>query len=107
MTEAKNQEELRAELVAKAAADEDFRARLVADPKAAIKEALGFELPESVAVHVHEETATKAHVVLPPNPQLTDADLEAISAGHTLRDTYRGPIEHGHRNPDGSWYFHK
>ncbi len=56
----------RAELVAKAAEDDGFRATLIADPKAAIREALGMELPESVAVHVHEETAHSAHLVLPP-----------------------------------------
>ncbi len=107
MANAKSHEELRAELIGKAAADTDFRARLVRDPGAAIKEALGFELPQSVAVHVHEETATKAHLVLPPSPALTDADLETVAAGHTIKDSYGQSIEHGHRNPDGSWYFHE
>lgn len=48
------QEALRAELVAKAAEDDGFR-----------------------ATHVHEKTALSAHLVLPPSAGLTDADLEA------------------------------
>ena len=103
MANAKSHEELRAELIAKAVADNDFRALLVRDPKAAIKEALGLELPESVAVHVHEETVTNAHVVLPPNPQLTDADLEAVAAGHT-RTAYWGGTERHLHEIDGDWH---
>ena len=69
MANAKSHEELRAELISKAAADTDFRARLVRDPGAAIKEALGFELPQSVAVHVHEETATRRTWCCRPAPR--------------------------------------
>jgi len=79
----KTHEELRAELISKAAADDSFRTGLLEDPKAAIKEALNLDLPESVTVHVHEETALAAHVVLPPSSGLTETDLEGITAGHT------------------------
>jgi len=95
----KTQEALRAELVAKAAEDDGFRGRLIADPKAAIREALGVELPESVAVHVHEESPLSAHVVLPPSADLTDADLEGIAAGHIKRAGFYQDgerIEHTH-----------
>lgn len=108
MKDTKSHEELRTALIAKAAADNDFRARLVREPKPAIREALGLELPESVAVHVHEETAMNAHLVLPPSPQLTDAELQAVAAGHTIKETYGGGnVTHLHRNPDGSWYAHE
>ena len=97
----KTQEALRAELVAKAAEDDGFRARLIADPKAAIRKALGVELPESVAVHVHEESPLSAHIVLPPSADLTDADLEGIAAGHIKRAGFYQDgerIEHTHED---------
>ena len=92
----KTHQELRAELIGKAAADDGFRAKLVADPKAAVKEALGVDLPESITVHVHKETALSAHVVLPPSAGLTEADLEGIAAGHVKHsDIYGDYDEYG------------
>ena len=79
----RTQEEMRQELLGKAAADDAFRARLIEDPKAAIKEALNVDLPDTVTVHVHEDSAMSAHLVLPPSAALGDEDLEAIAAGHT------------------------
>ena len=38
--------------------DEDFRQRLLEDPKAAVEQELGTRLPEGVEVRVVEETAT-------------------------------------------------
>ncbi len=78
----KTHDEMRAELIGKAAQDDGFRAQLIADPKAAIKEVLGIDVPESVSVAVHEDTATTAHLVLPPSPQLGEAELAAVAAGH-------------------------
>ena len=94
----KTHEELRAELIDKATDDDAFRARLVADPKSAIKEALGLEIPESMSVTVHEDTSTTVHLVLPPPGKLNDADLEALAAGHTLRTSLYDstPLEHEH-----------
>ena len=92
----KTQQELRAELIGKAAADDGFRAKLIADPRAAVKEALNIDLPESLTVHVHEETALSAHVVLPPAADLTDADLEAVAAGHWSGTIYDEPFLHKH-----------
>ena len=81
MSSTKTHDELRAELVGKAVEDDDFRAWLISDPKAAIKEALGIAVPDSVSVAVHEDSATSAHLVLPPTALLSETDLEAISAG--------------------------
>ena len=52
----KTYSELRADVVDKAGKDEGFRARLLADPKAAVQEATGLTLPDSVAIQVHEES---------------------------------------------------
>ena len=104
MEGSKTYEELRAELIGKAAADDGYRARLVEDPRAAIKEALGIELPESLAVHVHEETPATAHLVLPPSAGLTETDLEGIAAGHSKKGFYSPEgAEHHHRLPEGGW----
>ena len=81
-TSTKTHDELRAELIEKATKDEQFRAHLIAEPKAAIQEALGIELPESMSVTVYEDSPTSAHLVLPPRARLTDEDLALIAAGH-------------------------
>ena len=91
----KTHAEMREALVGKAAADDSFRAKLVEDPKAAIKEALNLDVPDSVTVHVHAESASAAHLVLPPSPGLTEAELETVTAGHT-RDVYGDVGEHDH-----------
>ena len=62
------------------------------------KDALGIDLPDSVSIEVHEESATAAHLVLPPSPALTEADLEGIAAGHT--SVY--PAEHEHKVSPGT-----
>lgn len=104
MSASRTQEELRAELIAKAAADDGFRAKLVDDPKAAIKEALGLDLPDSVSVQVHEDSPLSAHLVLPPSAGLTDAELQAVAAGHPAEhfDIYGSPYMHRHGK--GPWH---
>lgn len=101
MEGAKTQEELRATLIAKAAQDDVFRTKLVDDPKAAVKEALGLDLPEAVSVHVHEESAGTAHLVLPPSASLADAELEAITAGHSASGSIYIDPKYNHRHGDG------
>ena len=93
--------QMRQELVEKAAADDSFRSQLVNDPKAAIKDALGIDLPDSISIEVHEESATAAHLVLPPSPGLTEAELEGIAAGHRYDPIYgteMGEHTHGRLN---------
>ena len=46
--------EMREKVVERANGDADFRSRLLDDPK------------EWLSVHVHEDSATSAHLVLPP-----------------------------------------
>lgn len=96
MPDAKTHEQLRAELIDRASQDEDFRARLIDDPKAAISDALGITVPNSISVTVHQDTATTAHLVLPPAAKLDDADLQAIAGGHRLLDMYGSPKRHSH-----------
>ena len=73
--------ELKTQLLSKADEDNDFRARLIADPKAAISSELDTTIPEGFDVVVHEDSKTTAHLVLPPSPALTEADLEKVAGG--------------------------
>ena len=94
----KTHEEMRTELLGKVAEDEAFRARLIEEPKAAIKEALDVELPDTVAVRVLEDSVSTVHLVLPPSADLSDQDLKAIAAGHSndWNMYWTGRGEHGH-----------
>ena len=73
--------ELKTKILSKAAEDGDFRARLLADPNATISSELGTTIPEGFNVAVHEHSATTAHLVLPPSPALTEADLAMVAGG--------------------------
>ncbi len=70
------------QLIAKAWSDEEFKARLKADPKAAMKE-VGIDAPEGVEVEVVESTQEKAYLVIPPKPvgELSDEDLDNVAGG--------------------------
>ena len=75
--------ELRTRLVDKAEADEAFRARLLADPKAAVEDELGLAMPAGFTIKVHEERADTGHLILPPAAYLTDSELAQATGGLT------------------------
>ena len=74
--------ELRDRLIAQAGEDDEFRARLLADPKATLREDYGLDLPENLNLHVHEDDLTTAHLVLPRSKKLTEAELQAASGAY-------------------------
>ena len=80
--------ELKDQILSKAAADSDFRARLLADPKAAISAETGQTIPDGFDVAVHEDSAATAHLVLPPSPDLTEAELEMATGGLSVIGTW-------------------
>jgi hypothetical protein len=68
-------------IIAKAWRDPAFKAKLLADPHAALKDA-GISVPPGVTVKVVENTGTHVHIVLPPKPtRLSDEELDKVSAG--------------------------
>ena len=73
--------EMRELLLGKAAEDAEFRARLVADPKAALNEEFGISLPDSLALSVYEDSSTHVNLVLPPTGPLDPAVLQQVSGG--------------------------
>ena len=76
-------EEIQRQLIEKASEDDEFRALLVADPKGAIKNEFGVDVPDSVNIQVHESDLNDIHLALPPGPsvELDEERLEAIAAG--------------------------
>ena len=74
-------DEMRTKIVEKATGDAEFRARLLGDPKGAIEQELGVSIPASMSIEVHEESGETAHLVLPPDSKLNDADLQAAAGG--------------------------
>ena len=78
----KSEAEVRAHIAMKAAEEDDFRARLIADPRATIEDEAGIRFPDGYRIHVHVDTANDAHVVLPPKPQLSQEQLDLVAGGH-------------------------
>ena len=77
----RTESEIRAYILLRATEDEAFRARLLADPKGTVTAETGIEFPADCTFHVHEESATDAHMILPTSGRLTPADLQEIVAG--------------------------
>ncbi|MBX3000337.1 MAG: NHLP leader peptide family RiPP precursor [Caldilineaceae bacterium] len=86
-----NRHEIESQLIEKASADPASRQRLLDDPKAAIADLLGVELPPGMRITVLEETPGQHYLVLPPAPPsldalpLDDLDLALVGGGRTLR----------------------
>ena len=80
---ARTRDELEAQIVARVWADEDFRARLRSDPRAAVAEETGVVIPESIGVEVVEETPEKGYLVIPVNRvEISDEQLEVAGGGY-------------------------
>ena len=82
-------------LASRAGEDRDFRKRLLANPKETIEQEFGVTLGEDHEIHVHEDTYSTTHVVLPPRPKLSAGEREAAKVGATslefLRQTLYDP----------------
>ncbi len=74
-------DEMLQQIVEKSALDTEFRQRLLTDPKTAISGELGITIPDSMNIRVHESDMQTVHLALPPDPNITEEQLEAISAG--------------------------
>lgn len=86
-----------AQIIARAWGDDGFRAQLVADPSAVLR-AEGIEvLSTGPRLVVVEDTEEKRHLVLPVRPtELSDDALDEVAGGtHEL----------GRKDPFGKWGF--
>jgi nitrile hydratase len=66
-----------------------YRARAVREPRAVLAE-FGTELPDGVAVHVHDSTADLRYLILPMRPEHTDGMTEDELAALVTRDSMVG-----------------
>ena len=82
--------EMERRLIEKSLEDEDFRQRLIEDPKGAVEEELRTRLREEVRVVAVEESADTIYLVLPSTPmaggELSDQELGSV-AGAGWDDT--------------------
>ena len=77
-------------VINRARRDPAFKALGLRDPRAAVQEALGLDLPDSLNVVVVEDTLAKVHLVLPAGPladgemcngELSDEELALVAGG--------------------------
>lgn len=59
---------LRNQVIQKAWEDPSFKQRLLTDPKAALQEALGVIIPDSITLKAVEEGSNEFYLVIPPSP---------------------------------------
>ena len=79
-----------AQIVAKAWADPAFKAKLLADPMVALKEA-GHIVPDGLIVKTVENTDKHVYLVLPARPtELSDGQLDSMAGGTTAGDIFPG-----------------
>ena len=74
-------DEMLKQIVDKSAIDESFRQQLLTEPKGTISKELGITIPDTMDIHVHESDMQTVHIALPPNPNIPEEQLEAVSAG--------------------------
>lgn len=64
--------------------DENFKAQLLQNSKAAIKEVTGKDVSDALTICVHEDTPTLKHLVVPINTateELSDLELMMVAGG--------------------------
>jgi|GEM_PF-499077 TOMM propeptide domain len=59
---------IRNQIIQKIWEDEAFKQQFIANPKLAVKEAFGIELPTSAQIKVVEESSDEYFFVIPPKP---------------------------------------
>ncbi len=85
----KTQSQIQEQILAKAEEDEQFRVRLLDDPKEAIKDATGLSVPDGINIRVLEDNATDCHLVLPPaGRNLSDQEIGGMAGGIGDIDTW-------------------
>jgi hypothetical protein len=82
--------EMERTLVQRSLQDEEFRQRLLEDPRAVVEQELGTRLPEGVQVRVVQESADTIYLVLPSaspigeGGELSDEALESVAGGDVI-----------------------
>ena len=88
--------EMERTIVQRSMEDEDFRQRLLDDPKGAVEQELGSRLPEGVEVRAVEESAQIIYLVLPSasplgqGGELSDQELDEVAGGDESDNPWAG-----------------
>ena len=78
----KTYSQIKEDILSKVGNDGDFRALLLEDPKAAIKEASGILIPDGINIYVVEDATADYHLVLPPaGRNLSDQEIGDVAGG--------------------------
>ncbi len=62
-------ESLKVQIIKKAWEDDSFRQLLLSEPKKAIKETFGVDIPAGIELKVVEESPSLYYLTLPPKPE--------------------------------------
>ncbi len=73
-------EDMRRQITDKAISDADFRSLLISNPKHAISQELGVDVPDDLEIVVNESNADTLYLSLPVS-EIGEEQLEAIAAG--------------------------
>ena len=78
----RNATEIEAQIRSRVDEDKEFRARLLEDPRGTINDVTGLTVPEAFTIHIHEESATEFHLVLPQKSvRLSDDEMRGLAGG--------------------------
>ncbi|PYI55899.1 NHLP leader peptide family RiPP precursor [Paenibacillus flagellatus] len=75
------EQQLKQQIIEKAWGDPVFKQKLLDDPKGAIREAFGIDIPDHIELKAVEEKPDQYVLVIPPNP------AETLSDGSEETDT--------------------
>ena len=87
MSEGSGRAEVKRRIIQRSIEDDAFRQRLLKNPKAAIEEGSGIQLPEGIEIRAVEETPDTVYILLPGRPadvragELSDRELESVAGG--------------------------
>lgn len=91
-------EDVQSQITKKVWKDAAFKKQLLSAPEATLEKELGLKLPKGIKVHIHEESASQVHLVIPRNPEemaLPDELLEKVAGG---KDHGSSPPQCANRN---------
>jgi hypothetical protein len=93
--------ELERTLVQRTLEDEDFRRRLLEDPKGTVDREMGIRMPEGIEVRAVQESTDTFYLVLPSvspvgeGGELSELELEAVAGGGANKPSWDLPCQEG------------